>query len=144
MRICTLNYLCINFLSNGKLLIHMLHQKLESKLLCTCSCMLSSFSCVWLFVTPWTVAHQASLSKGFSRQKYWSELPCPPPGYLPDPRVEPASPVLPAFQADSLQLNHLGRPKNSYTSEWYSYFRIFNSSNSNFIFFFIASHYSTK
>ena len=40
-------------------------------------------SCVRLFVTPWTVAHQAPLSVGFSRQQYWSGLPCPPPGDLP-------------------------------------------------------------
>ena len=44
------------------------------------------FSCVWLFVTPWTVAHQAPLSMGFSRQEHWSGLPCPSPGDLPDPR----------------------------------------------------------
>ena len=48
-------------------------------------------SCVQLFVTPWTVAHQASLSMGFSRQEYWSELPFPPPGDLLDPGIEPAS-----------------------------------------------------
>jgi len=47
------------------------------------ACMLSHFSCVWLFVTPWTVAHQAPPSMGFSRQEYWSGLPCPPPGDLP-------------------------------------------------------------
>ena len=42
-------------------------------------------SCIWLFATPWTIAHQAPLSMGFSRQEYWSGLPCPPPGDLPDP-----------------------------------------------------------
>ena len=42
-------------------------------------------------VTPWTVAHQAPLSMEFSRQEYWSGLPCPPPGDVPDPRIEPAS-----------------------------------------------------
>ena len=42
------------------------------------ACVLSRFSCVWLFVTPWTVARQAPLSMGFSRQEYWSGLPCPP------------------------------------------------------------------
>ena len=41
--------------------------------------------------TPWTVAHQAPLSMGFSRPEHWSGLPCPPPGGLPDPGVEPAS-----------------------------------------------------
>ena len=46
-----------------------------------------SLSCV----TPWTVAHQAPLFMGFSRQEYWSGLPCPPPGDLPNPGTEPAS-----------------------------------------------------
>ena len=50
-------------------------------------------------VTLWTVAHQAHQSTGFSRQEYWSELPCPSPGDLPNPVIKPASP---AFQADSL------------------------------------------
>ena len=53
-----------------------------------------SLSCVQLFVTSWTVAYQASLSMGFSRQEYWSELPFPPPGDLPDPGLEPESPAL--------------------------------------------------
>ena len=51
--------------------------------MCVCACMLSHFSCAQLFVTPWTVAHQAPLSMRFSRQEYWSELPCPLPGDLP-------------------------------------------------------------
>ena len=50
-------------------------------------------SCVWLFATPRTVAYQASLSMGFSRQKYWSGLLFPSPGDLPDPGIEPRSPV---------------------------------------------------
>ena len=45
-------------------------------------------------MTPWTVAHQAPLSMGFSRQEYWSGLPFPPPGDLPDLGVEPTSPAL--------------------------------------------------
>ena len=53
--------------------------------------MLSHFSHVRLFVTPWAVARQAPLSVGSSRQKYWSGLPCPPPGDLPDPGIEPVS-----------------------------------------------------
>ena len=48
-------------------------------------CVPSHVSRVWLFVTLWTVAHQAPLSMEFSRLEYWSELPCPPPGDLPDP-----------------------------------------------------------
>ena len=53
--------------------------------------MLSHFSHVRLFATSWAVAHQASLSVGSSRQKYWSGLPCPPPGDLPDSGIEPMS-----------------------------------------------------
>ena len=53
-----------------------------------CSCMLSRFSHVQLFVTVWTEALHAPLSMGFSRQEYWSGLPCPPPGDLPDLGIE--------------------------------------------------------
>ena len=53
--------------------------------------LLSRFSHVWLFVTPWTVAHKALLSMGFSRQEYWIKLPFPSSGDLPDPGIEPAS-----------------------------------------------------
>ena len=49
------------------------------------------------FVTPWTEARQAPLSVGFSRQEHWSGLPCPPPGDLPDPGIEPASLTCPAL-----------------------------------------------
>jgi len=55
-----------------------------------------SLSRARLFVTPWNAACQAPLSMGFSRQEYWSELPFPPPGELPNPGIEPASPVSPA------------------------------------------------
>ena len=64
---------------------------------CVCACMLSRFSHVWLCVTPWTVAHQAPLSMGFSRQEYWSGLPCPSLGDLHDPGMEHASLVSPAL-----------------------------------------------
>ena len=56
-----------------------------------------SLSHVQLFVTPWTVASQAPLSMGFSRQECWSGLPCPPPGDLPDPGIEPSSFMSPAL-----------------------------------------------
>ena len=49
---------------------------------------------VQLFATSWTVARQAPMSMKFSRQEYWSRLPFPPPHYLPDPGIEPASPAL--------------------------------------------------
>ena len=60
-------------------------------------CVLSRFSGVQLFVTPWTIAHQIPLSMGFSRQEYWSGLPCPPPGVLPDPGIKPTSLMSPAL-----------------------------------------------
>ena len=59
-----------------------------------------------LYPTLWTVARQAPLPMEFSRQEYWSRLPFPPPGDLPDPKIEPTSPVSPALQADALLLNH--------------------------------------
>ena len=63
-----------------------------------------SFNRVRLFATPWTVAHQAPLSKGFSRQESCSGLPCPPPGDLPDSGIEPSS------SADSSPTEPLGKP----------------------------------
>ena len=61
--------------------------------------LVKSLSCVWLFVTPLTIAHQAPLSMEFSRQEYWRGLPFPSPGDLPDPGIKPRSSAL---QADSL------------------------------------------
>ena len=55
------------------------------------ACVLSHFSRVRVFVTVRTVAYQAPLFMGFSRQEYWSGLLCPPPGYLSDPGIRPAS-----------------------------------------------------
>ena len=73
-----------------------------------------SLSRVWLFATPWTVAYQAPLSMGFSRQEHWSALPFPSPGDLPDPGIEPGSS---AFQADALlsepPVKHKGRDYSS-------------------------------
>ena len=60
-------------------------------------CVLNHSSRVPLFATPWTIAHQASLSIGFSRQECWSRLPCPPPGDLPDPGTEPTTLKSPAL-----------------------------------------------
>ena len=62
---------------------------------------------VRLFVIPWTVVHQVPLSMGFSRQEYWSGLPFPSPGDLPDPGIEPRSPAL---QADALPSELPGKP----------------------------------
>ena len=77
---------------------------LESK---SPACMLSCFTYVWLFATPWTVARQAPLSMGFSRKENWNGLPYPPPGDLPNPGIEPRSPTL---QADSLPAQPPGKP----------------------------------
>ena len=65
--------------------------------LCVCVCVCVSCLVVWLFETPWTVACQASLSRGFSRQEFWSVLPFPPPGDLPNPGIEPKSLMSPAL-----------------------------------------------
>ena len=68
---------------------------------------MKSLNRVRLFATPWTVAHQAPPSMGFSRQEYWSGLPLPFPGDLPDPGIKPGSPAL---QADSLPAEPSGLP----------------------------------
>ena len=60
------------------------------------------------FVIPWTVTCQAPLSMGFPRQEYWSRLPFPPPGDLPDPGIGPMSSVSLALAGDSFPLSHLG------------------------------------
>ena len=70
--------------------------------------MLIRFSRFQLFALLWTIAPQAPLSMGCSRQEYWSGLSCSPPGNLPDPGIEPVSPVAHAFQADSLPVSYRG------------------------------------
>ena len=69
---------------------------------------MKSLSRVRLFATLWTVAHQAPPSIGFSRQEYWSGLPFPSPGDLPDPGIEPRSPAL---QADALTSEPPGKQR---------------------------------
>ena len=66
-----------------------------------------SLSLIQLFATPWTVAHQAPPSMEFSRQEYWSGLPFPSPGNLPDPEIEPRSHIL---QVDALLSEPPGNP----------------------------------
>ena len=84
-------FLLVFFLASFQLYLTLLLHKERKKV--------KALSHVRLFVTPWTVAHQAPLSMGFSRQEYWSGLPFPSPGDLPDPGIAPGSPAL---QADSL------------------------------------------
>ena len=86
----------------------MLYVALYFQTVCMSVCMLSR---VWLFATLWTVACQGPLSMGFSRQECCSGLPCPPPGDLPDPGIEPVSPASLALQAGSFPLSHRGRPR---------------------------------
>ena len=78
-------------------------------------------------MTPWTLAHQAPLFMGFSRQEYWTGLLFPSPGYLPDPGIEPRSPAL---QADALTSEPPGKP---FSSIWSALFPVFY--NSFFILF---------
>ena len=78
------------------------------------ACVLRHFSHVQLFAASWTVTHQALQSMGFSRQEYWSGLPFPSPGDLPDPGTEPGSPTL---QAVSLPSEPPGKPGTFSTSQ---------------------------
>ena len=70
---------------------------------------------VWLFATPWPVACQAPLPMGFPRQEYWSALPFPPPGDLPDSGIEPASPVSPALTGEFF---NTGPPGKTHGIQW--------------------------
>ena len=65
---------------------------------------------VQLFVTLWTVAYQAPLSMGFSKQEDWSGLPFPPPGDLPGPGIETVSPTSTALAGGFFTTSHLGSP----------------------------------
>ena len=74
------------------------------------ACVINPFSPVRLFVTPWTLAHQAPLSMGFSRQESWRGFPCPPPGDLPNPGVEPVAPVSAALAGGFSTAEPRGKP----------------------------------
>ena len=76
----------------------------------SCLCVLSRFSCVRHFVTLWTIACQAPLSIGFSRQEYWSGLPLPSAEDLPDPGIKPTSLESPALTGRFFTTRHLGNP----------------------------------
>ena len=96
--------------------------------ICTmCVCMrVHSCSCIRLFVTQLTIAHQAPLSIEFSRQEYWSGLPSATPGNLPNPGIEPSSPAL---QKDSLLSDPPGKLEESklYIIQLYNHFLRFSS-----------------
>ena len=88
---------------------------------------MKSLSRVRLFGTPWTVAYQAPLSMGFSRQEYWSGLPFPSPGDLPNPGIKPGSPAL---QADALTSEPPGKPLSAGSMEfWASACKLWKDTN---------------
>ena len=119
-------YISINPSSvEGKLKIHSIYltyqisdislSNISLVVLLSCVCLTHCDLGVTVIVIPRTVAHQAPLSMGLSRQENWSGLPFPPPEDLPDPRLEPTSPVSPALagRLDSLPLASLGAPEFS-------------------------------
>ena len=77
--------------------------------MCACTCA-KSRSGVQVFAILWTVASQAPLSMGFSKQEHWSGLPCPPPGDLPDPEMELQSSESPALAGGFFTTSHLESP----------------------------------
>ena len=82
---------------------------LPTNLLNALCCVLSHSFGSESFVTPWIVAHQAPLPMGFSRQEYWSGLPAPSPGDLPDPEIEPMSLMSPALAGGFFTTELLGK-----------------------------------
>ena len=88
--------------------IHLIHQTTEHHSLASMHAQLLSH--VWLFVTPQSVAYEAPLSMGFSRQEYWSGLPFPPLQDLPNPGIEPTSPASPALAGGFFTTEPPGKP----------------------------------
>ena len=100
---CTLARFVNSFIGN----------KSQMFFICMCVCLLCCFSGFQLFVTLRIRIRQAPLSIGFSRQEYWSKLPCLPPGDLPNPRIKLMSLSFLYWQADSLPLISPGKPLSS-------------------------------
>ena len=100
------------------------------------ACMLSHFSQVGLFETPWTVACQAPLSMGFFRQEHWSGLLCPPPGDLPTPGIEPLCLMFPALARGFFTTSATWEAHNSFKSHTTQYicFTGFGEHRQSFIF----------
>ena len=87
---------------------------------CVCVCVrvcvrahIQVLSCIWLSATPWTIAHQAPLFMGFSRQDYRSGLPFPPPGDLPNPGIKPESLASPALAGGFFTTAPPGNPNQN-------------------------------
>ena len=110
----------IPFLENSYM--HTARQRYEELYIKVLSEWVKLLSHVWLFATPWTVAYQAPLSVGFSRQEYWSGLPFPSPGDLPNPGIEPRSPAL---RADTLPSEPPGKPYHTYLWVVWSWISMF-------------------
>ena len=106
---CYMELACLPQIVHLQSLLHK-----EVTFLCLC---VKSFSCVCLFATPWTVAHQAPLSMGFSRQEYWSTVVIPFSRGLSLPGIKPQSPTL---QADSLPCEPPGKPSCYFSGFCYS------------------------
>ena len=101
---CSDRNLCLLWESRMNVFVPMTHRhNIDS----VRTCVFSRFESCPTLCGPWTVAHQAPPSMGFSRQEYWSGLPCPPPGDLPDSGIKPTSPAL---QVNSLLPSHQGSP----------------------------------
>ena len=105
--------------------LHFTFSQVEDMSTCVCVCVCV---CVYVFshqvlsnsfVTPWTVAHQASLSMGFPRQEYWSGLPFPSPGKLSNPGTEHASPASPELAAGFFSTEPPGKPHIDLTTWWF-------------------------
>ena len=105
---------------NKKLTLIVINDRIVmAALFIVCVCV-QSLSCVWLFVTPWTVASQPPLSMEFPRQEYWSRLPFPPPGDLPDPGTELVSLVSPALARRFSTPEPPWVPRHVASGQWHS------------------------
>ena len=103
-----MEYSCFTVFASSVEKLNQLYKYTHTPNWSVCVSEVKSLSSVRLFVIPWTIAYQPPPSMGFSRQEYWTGLPFPSPGDLPDPGIEPGSP---AFQAGALT----SEPPNIYT-----------------------------
>ena len=105
--------------------------ELKALWVCVCVCVCTRSVMSEYFVTAWTIAHQAPLSMGFPRHEWWSGLPCPSPGDLPNPGIKTASPAL-AGGFFFLPLNHQGSQdplvqpkKNFFLNKWVKDYNVY-------------------
>ena len=93
---------------------------------------------------PWTVAPQAPLSMGFSRQEYWSGLPFPPPGDLPDPEMEPTTPASPALAGGFFTTAPPGKSEIMCTDGLFYIYNYISGERRNILFFKVSFQYHKK